>query len=49
MEMGGREEILLKKDIIVLIILEPFLASIATILIYSSLVWDRLWLIFILT
>jgi hypothetical protein len=41
MEIGGREEILLKKEIIVSIILEPFLASIATSPIYPYLEWTR--------
>jgi hypothetical protein len=49
MEMGGREEILLKRETTISIILELLLASIATKPVYPSLEWNRLWLIFILT
>jgi hypothetical protein len=41
MEMGGREEILLKRETTISIILELLLASIATSPIYPSLKWTR--------
>jgi hypothetical protein len=41
MEMSGREEILLKRETKILIILKLPPASIATHLIYPSLEWNR--------
>jgi hypothetical protein len=40
-EMGGREEIMLKKEIIVSIVLELLLASITTSMTCPSLEWNR--------
>jgi hypothetical protein len=41
MKVGGREEILLKRETTISIILEILPASIATSLIYPSLEWTR--------
>jgi hypothetical protein len=40
MKMGGREEILLKRETTISIILEPLLERIATSMIYPYLEWN---------
>jgi hypothetical protein len=42
MEMGGREEILLKRETTISIVLELPLARIATSLVYPSLEWTSI-------